>query len=169
MSSLQAEHLLTIWYWEGLNLGNALSLKEKNAYAYAEKLRGYTNIPAWETQALREEEALFGVTNEGLLGIQFQREHEHGQPSHWYTPILLPHGTNISNLQKKLKDELAPDQDPDITRRVFRPLTDSAPYKERKVYRSAQYVYDHGLCLPVSVMNEDGVIERVCEVIKGER
>ena len=51
-------------------------------------------------------------------------------------------------------------------RRIFRPLTDSPPYKHDGFYRVAHDIYDRGLCLPSSTLNKEGDILEVCRIVK---
>jgi perosamine synthetase len=79
----------------------------------------------------------------------------------WYTAAIFP-VKDIPEFQKRLLKKDIP------TKRVFKPLNWFRPYRNGKRYPTAEMIYNHGLCLPMSTLNEDEDIYRVCKVIKEE-
>jgi perosamine synthetase len=52
------------------------------------------------------------------------------------------------------------------TRRTFPPLNHYRHLRDNGFYPNAEYIYEHGLCLPSSVKNTDENIKFVCKTIK---
>lgn len=95
--------------------------------------------------------------------VEFQKTYPSAESSYWMTAVLFPEDIDIPALQEKLMVKGIP------TRRIFRPLTDSAPYREanaREKYPNAYYIYDHGICLPSSTLNTEKDIDTVCKELK---
>jgi len=100
------------------------------------------------------------IYREQLPMLTFQEATPHSEPNWWHTAATFPEHINIESLQEKLKINGIP------TRRIFRPLVDSPPYRDGKEYPNARYIYDHGLCLPSSTCNAEEDIYHVCEIIR---
>jgi perosamine synthetase len=80
--------------------------------------------------------------------------------NYWMNAVLLPETENVRDIMYALKLENIP------TRRVFRPLNHSEPFKDGKTYPVAEMIYNRGLCLPSSCLNTADDIYHVCEVLK---
>jgi len=92
--------------------------------------------------------------------ISFQKEYEDGESCWWLVAITIE-GIDISELQKKLLKEGIQ------TRRVFTPVVEFPMYKhERNNYLNSFSVYEKGLCLPSSVLNDVDDIFFVCKSLK---
>ena len=91
--------------------------------------------------------------------VTFQAAIYNSSPSWWFTACLFPEDVDIFGLQMTLSNKDVP------TRRTFRPLTDSEPYRDDKGYPNARFIYDHGLCLPRSTLNKEKDIFNVCKTI----
>lgn len=94
--------------------------------------------------------------------ITFQEEYEGADSSWWLNIIVFNKDINISELQNKLAVEGIP------TRRVFMPIVEFPPYRKFKErdYKNSYAIYEKGLCLPSSVMNDEDVILHVCRRIR---
>jgi perosamine synthetase len=92
--------------------------------------------------------------------VTFQEATKYSIPSWWFTACLFPEDIDIPELQKKLAKQGV------STRRIFYPIPYMKPYRDGKVYLNAEYIYNHGLCLPSSTLNEEKDILKVCRVIK---
>lgn len=92
--------------------------------------------------------------------VTFQQETEHAKSNWWMTACLFPESIDIPDLQKALESLGVP------TRRIFRPLNQHPAYRDGKDYPNAQYIYEHGLCLPSSTLNSDDSIYQACKAIK---
>ena len=103
-------------------------------------------------------------------GIEFQREYERAESSWWLTSIVLGDDLSISveEFQRKLKEHGIP------MRRIFMPIVEFPPYRKfaKGDYKNAYRIYERGLNLPSSTLNEiedvERVAKRILEVIKGE-
>ena len=97
----------------------------------------------------------------GLNALRFQKEHEEAVSSHWFSCIITEDPALRHDLQIKLKERGIP------TRRIFTPLNEFPPYRGcRFVDRgNAGYIYERGLCLPGSTLNEVEDIEYVCSAL----
>ena len=95
--------------------------------------------------------------------IQFQQATPSSEPSWWYTAGTIPGDEPIEELQKRLKERRVP------TRRVFRPLHHSPPFKEfakGQEFPNAEYIWRRGLCLPCSTLNSEADIRWACQIIR---
>lgn len=95
--------------------------------------------------------------------LTFQKETPGSVSSWWFTAALWPEGTDIEEVQKRLQSENVP------TRRIFRPLNQSKPWRDEKRYPVAEMIYQRGLCLPGSTRMDDidvyYVVEKVKEIV----
>ena len=95
--------------------------------------------------------------------LTFQKETPGSVSSWWFTAALWPEGTDIEEVQKRLQSENVP------TRRIFRPLNQSKPWRDEKRYPVAEMIYRRGLCLPGSTRMDDidvyYVVEKVKEIV----
>ncbi|UCB56983.1 MAG: aminotransferase class V-fold PLP-dependent enzyme [Candidatus Omnitrophota bacterium] len=94
--------------------------------------------------------------------IRFQEEYQNAKSSWWLTSIIFDKDIDISALQKRLKEKGIP------ARRVFMPVTESAPYRQYKQadFGNSYQIYEKGLCLPSSTLNSEDNIYYVCRIIK---
>ncbi len=93
--------------------------------------------------------------------IQFQEEYDNAEGSWWLTCIKIEKDIDISNLMLKLKEKGIP------TRRIFMPASEM-PYLKKfsKPCPNAYEIYNHGICLPSSTLNEEEDIRKAALVIK---
>ena len=75
--------------------------------------------------------------------LTFQQETPNSKSSFWLTACTFPTHINIDKLQKKLLNENIP------TRRIFKPLNQLKPYLSDEKFEVAEFIYEHGLCLPI--------------------
>lgn len=96
--------------------------------------------------------------------ISFQKEYPSAKSSWWFTGIILARENDMKPLQTRLARKNIP------TRRFFVPLTDCLPYKkfQRGSVANAQYLFNHGLCLPSSTSNTSAAIDRVVTAVRAE-
>ncbi|MFB5622681.1 MAG: aminotransferase class I/II-fold pyridoxal phosphate-dependent enzyme [Nitrosarchaeum sp.] len=80
--------------------------------------------------------------------------------NYWMIAILLPENESVIDTRHALKLEGIP------TRRIFRPLNHSEPFRDGKTYPNAEMIYNRGLCLPSSHLNTDDDIYMVCKTLK---
>ena len=94
--------------------------------------------------------------------IEFQKTYGEGDSSYWMTCIRFTKNINIADFQNKLKLKGIP------TRRIFRPLTESDPYKSFKKndYRNSYELFETSISLPSSMLNNEGDIEHAAKTIK---
>ncbi len=94
--------------------------------------------------------------------IEFQKEYKNAEGSWWLTSIKISSDKSIPEIQKELKEKGIP------TRRIFNPIVEFPPYKKFKKsdYRNAYEIYEKGLNLPSSTVNEIVDIEYVIKGIQ---
>ncbi len=92
----------------------------------------------------------------------FQKEYGSAESSFWFSCITAANQDSRRDIQMKLKEKGIP------TRRVFTPINEFPPYKECRFvdYGNTSRVYERGICLPSSTLNEIDDIKYVCEAIK---
>lgn len=95
-----------------------------------------------------------------LSQLQFQKATEGTKSSWWMTAALFPDDIDIKKFQTVLEEKGVP------TRRIFKPINQEPAYRDYKSYPNAEYIYNHGLCLPSSVKNTDDDINKVCKIIR---
>ena len=96
-----------------------------------------------------------------LSYIKFQEESDNGYGSWWLTCIKIEKDIDISNLMIKLKEKGIP------TRRVFMPASEMPYLKEfSKPCPNAYEIYNQGICLPSSTLNEEEDIRKAALIIK---
>ncbi|KPK02230.1 MAG: aminotransferase DegT [Nitrospira bacterium SG8_35_4] len=97
-----------------------------------------------------------------LKNIRFQKEYEQSESSCWFTCILTEEPAVRENLQERLKTRGIP------TRRIFKPVNEFPPYDGARFidYGSSHYIYERGICMPASTLNEVSDIRKVCSVVK---
>jgi perosamine synthetase len=98
----------------------------------------------------------------GLPYIKFQEESDNTSGSWWLTCIKIDkNNIDIDKLKLKLKEKGIP------TRRIFMPANEM-PYlkKYSKPCPNAYEIYNQGICLPSSTLNEEGDIRKTASIIK---
>ncbi len=93
--------------------------------------------------------------------IHFQEEYEETECCWWISCIIFEKDMDMLTLQKELKDKGIP------TRRIFMPVN-KMPYlnKYSITCSNACKIYDCGICLPCSTLNEEKDIKEVALTIK---
>ena len=104
------------------------------------------------------------IYKEGFKGndkITFQESYEDAQSSYWLSSIKIESSKSIPQIQEELKEKGIP------TRRIFVPIVEFPPYREYKKeeYTNAYEIYEKGLNLPSSTLNDEEQIEYVVEVL----
>jgi len=97
-----------------------------------------------------------------LLYIKFQEESDNASGSWWLTCIKIDkNNIDIDNLKLKLKEKGIP------TRRIFMPASEM-PYlkKYSKPCPNAYEIYNEGICLPSSTLNEEEDIRKAALIIR---
>jgi perosamine synthetase len=98
---------------------------------------------------------------EGLSGVYFQQTHENATESCWFTCIAIENAAKVSDVMQQLREKGVP------TRRIFMPLG-AMPYL--KPYATdcphAHAIYDAGLCLPSSMLNEESDIKEIALIMR---
>ena len=92
---------------------------------------------------------------EGIEAITVQQETSNAQSSWWLTSVTVDSDRDIADIQAELLDKGVP------TRRLFRPIVDFPPYRQRDTedYPHARRLYAKGLSLPSSTLNSERNIE----------
>ena len=105
--------------------------------------------------------AIYREELEGIKGVRFQEELKEAESCWWLTVILIENCTSIKSLQEKLLEIGIQ------TRGVFMPVVEFPMYKrDRKDYINSYLIYEKGLCLPSSVLNDVDDILFVCKSLK---
>jgi perosamine synthetase len=94
--------------------------------------------------------------------IQFQEEYDNAEGSWWLTCIKIEkNNVGIDNLKLKLKEKGIP------TRRIFMPASEM-PYLKKfsKPCPNAYEIYNQGICLPSSTLNEEEDIRKAAIILK---
>jgi perosamine synthetase len=96
-----------------------------------------------------------------LTGITFQEIGGKNLGSSWFTCIQFAQDFDLFQFMQTLQKKGVP------TRRVFMPLHEM-PYlkKYARDYACSSKIYDRGLCLPSSTMNEEKDIKAAAKIIK---
>jgi len=93
--------------------------------------------------------------------IKFQKEYNEAKGSWWLTCIKFEEDTDINNLIQKLKEKNIP------TRRTFMPACEMSYLKKHtKSSANAYDIYNKGICLPSSTLNEENIIKKAAFAIK---
>lgn len=98
--------------------------------------------------------------------VEFQKSEPYVKPVWWMTPCLFDESVDIEWMAVELEKYNIE------TKRIFKPLNQFKYYESNVKYPVAEYIYNHGLCLPSSTLNTDEDIVYVCNRIKqilGER
>lgn len=96
-----------------------------------------------------------------LSYIKFQKEYDNAEGSWWLTCIKIEKEIDISNLMIKLKEKEIP------TRRTFMPASEMPYLKEfSKPCPNAYEIYNQGICLPSSTLNNEEDIRKAALVIR---
>jgi perosamine synthetase len=97
-----------------------------------------------------------------LKNIFFQKEYELSESSYWFTCIL----TEDPRIRKDLQERLIAKGIP--TRRIFKPLNEFPPYRSTRFIDNGNThsIYDRGICLPSSTLNEVSDIRNVCSELR---
>jgi len=94
--------------------------------------------------------------------IRFQQEYDNASGSWWFTCVKIDkNNIDIDKLRLKLKEEGIP------SRRIFMPASEM-PYlrKFSKSCLNTYKIYNQGICLPSSTLNEEEDIRKVALIIK---
>jgi perosamine synthetase len=94
--------------------------------------------------------------------IQFQEEYDNAEGSWWLTCIKIEkNNVDIDKLKLKLKEKEIP------ARRIFMPASEM-PYlkKYSTAYPNAYEIYNHGICLPSSTLNNEKDIKKAALIIR---
>jgi len=96
--------------------------------------------------------------------VCFQQGHKDTQGSYWLTSVIFKEDVDIISLQQALRNAGIP------TRRIFMPVVEFPPYRAYKEsdYSNSYHIYNRGLSLPSSTLNEEDGIYEVCRAIKKE-
>lgn len=107
----------------------------------------------------REFAKIYMENLQNIKEIEFQKEYENAKSSWWLTSIKINSDKSIPEIQKELKEKGIP------TRRIFVPIVEFPPYQKFKKsdYKNSYEIYEKGLNLPSSTVNEYEVIEYICE------
>ncbi|MCG8540272.1 MAG: LegC family aminotransferase [Clostridia bacterium] len=94
--------------------------------------------------------------------ITFQREEESATSSFWLNSILLDKSINVEKFQDMLKQKDIP------TRRIFIPIVEFPMYNQyrKSDYKNSYDIYNRGLSLPSSTLNQGKNIRHICKTIK---
>lgn len=94
--------------------------------------------------------------------ISFQQEQENSQSSFWLNSVMIDKSINIGEFQINLREKGIP------TRRIFMPIVEFPMYKQYKKedYKNAYEIYNRGLNLPSSTLNDFSIVKSVCDIIK---
>ena len=94
--------------------------------------------------------------------LQFQEETAGGENVWWLTSIRLKKKTDLAKLEWELNKEMIP------VRRIFTPLVECPPFVQHKrsACKNSYEIYEHGLSLPSSTLNDEEGIRHVCQVIR---
>lgn len=98
----------------------------------------------------------------GRLPLNLQQESAEAKSSFWLNAVTFESAQLREKAQKTLKAAGIP------FRRLFAPVTESAPYRwaDKKGLANSYDIYNRGLCLPSSAANTGKNIRTVCGVIK---
>lgn len=98
----------------------------------------------------------------GICGISFQESYASANSSCWFTCITLSRANGAAAAQKELKAHNIP------SRRIFIPVTEFPPYKKFRKYDCpiSADIYERGLCLPCSTLNNYDAVYYTCKVLK---
>jgi perosamine synthetase len=96
-----------------------------------------------------------------LAGVSFQEIRGKDRESSWFTCIQFAQDFDLVQFMQTLQKKGVP------TRRVFRPLHEMPYLKEySRGCADASKIYDRGLCLPSSTINEEKDIKEAAKIIK---
>ncbi|MHC4309030.1 MAG: aminotransferase class V-fold PLP-dependent enzyme [Planctomycetota bacterium] len=117
-------------------------------------------------ESFLEKKRLFNQIYREQLGVldlvSFQEQYEGADSSWWLSCIMFEKDLDISSLQKRLKEKGVP------TRRIFSPIVGMSPYQQyaNGNYKNSFKIYESGLCLPASTLNNEEDIYYICESLK---
>jgi perosamine synthetase len=117
-------------------------------------------------EKLLEKKKIFNRIYKEKLGdsdaVSFQKESENSKSSNWLTCVCFKGDTDVSRIQKELGAKNIP------TRRIFMPLVEFPQFKGSRSgdMKNSYEVYERGLCLPSSTLNEKDSIKLVCEMLR---
>lgn len=100
----------------------------------------------------------------GIDEIRFQGALPEADGMRWMNSIIIDTkkvGSSIPELQADLRQKGIP------TRRVFMPLVESPPYSQsdKRGFPNAYEIYQNGLCMPSSTMNDPSIIRKAAECL----
>ncbi len=110
----------------------------------------------------REFARIYKETLEDVKEIRFQKEYDKAKSSWWLTSVKINSDKTIPEIQEELRKIGIP------TRRIFVPIVEFPPYKKfkRPDYKNAYDIYEKGLNLPSSTVNDYEAIRFVAEELK---
>ena len=110
----------------------------------------------------REFRKIYQEVFNDLAYIKFQEESDNASGSWWLTCIKIDkNNIDIDNLMLKLKVKGIP------TRRIFMPASEMSYLKRfSKPCPNAYEIYNQGICLPSSTLNEEKDIKKAALIIK---
>jgi len=132
-----------------MNLQAALGLAQfERLQGFLEKKKAFNNIYKDEMKELKT--------------IQFQEEYETAESSYWFTCIKTGSADTRHDLQERLKQRGVP------TRRIFTPINEFPPYRDCRFIDNgnAHSIFERGICLPGSTLNDIDDIKYVSETLK---
>jgi perosamine synthetase len=111
----------------------------------------------------REFSEIYRENLEDCKNVEFQEEYPNAKSSWWFSSIKINHPEKtVPEIQRKLKEKGIP------TRRIFVPVIEMPPYRKFKTsdYKNSYEIYEKGLNLPASTLNDFDDTKKVAEIIK---
>lgn len=111
--------------------------------------------------AKRQFAQIYREALDGLPGVALQKETLGGE-SAWWLPSITVEYVAIPELQESLREHGIP------TRRIFSPLH-TFPFLKQHTPSpcpNAEHIYEHGLNLPASTVNDEESVRRAAEIIR---
>lgn len=104
---------------------------------------------------------LYKKVLDDLSFVSFQEKYSTAIESEWFTCIKIEKKIDISDLVQNLKKKNIP------TRRIFVPLNEMSYLKRYSTVCSNAFgIYNNGICLPCSTLNEKKDIEKAALIIR---
>lgn len=114
---------------------------------------------------LQKKEIFHNIYYEELIkisSVRFQEATDNAKSSFWMNCIIIEKNMEMKILQERLKADGIP------TRRIFMPIVEFPPYQsfKKEAYRNSYGIYEKGLCLPSSTLNNEDDIFYISKKIK---